>query len=61
MKVGRPAMVRTKGSLRPMNRGPVDDEEMVRLELSDDERSASVRSSIATAGPTLPIPANATV
>jgi twitching motility protein PilT len=31
LKVGRPPHVRIKGSLRPMNRGPIDDEEMVRL------------------------------
>ncbi|MEM9352801.1 MAG: PilT/PilU family type 4a pilus ATPase [Planctomycetota bacterium] len=31
LKVGRPPMVRVGGSLRPMNRGPIDDEEMVRL------------------------------
>ena len=31
LKAGRPPFVRIKGSLRPMNRGPVDDEEMVRL------------------------------
>ena len=31
LKVGRPPMVRVDGSLRPMNRGPIDDEEMVRL------------------------------
>lgn len=31
LKVGRPPMVRVKGSLLPMNRGPIDDEEMVRL------------------------------
>ncbi len=31
LKVGRPPMVRVDGTLRPMNRGPVDDEEMVRL------------------------------
>jgi twitching motility protein PilT len=31
LKVGKPPYVRVKGSLRPMNRGPVDDEEMVRL------------------------------
>lgn len=31
LKVGRPPFVRVKGSLRPMSRGPVDDEEMVRL------------------------------
>ena len=31
MKVGRPPMVRVRGELRPLNRGPVDAEEMVRL------------------------------
>ncbi len=31
LKVSRPPMVRVKGSLRPMNRGPIDDEEMIRL------------------------------
>ncbi|HWC89297.1 MAG TPA: hypothetical protein VG433_06575, partial [Pirellulales bacterium] len=31
MKVGRPPIVRVHGTLRPMSRGPVDDEEMVRL------------------------------
>jgi twitching motility protein PilT len=31
LKVGKPPMVRVNGSLRPMNRGPIDDEEMVRL------------------------------
>ncbi|HEY5314356.1 MAG TPA: PilT/PilU family type 4a pilus ATPase [Pirellulales bacterium] len=31
MKVGRPPIVRVHGTLRPMNRGLVDDEEMVRL------------------------------
>ena len=31
LKVGRPPMVRVTGSLRPMHRGPIDDEEMVRL------------------------------
>ena len=31
LKVGRPPMIRVKGSLRPMNRGPIDDEEMIRL------------------------------
>jgi len=30
-KVGKPPMVRVDGTLRPMNRGPIDDEEMVRL------------------------------
>lgn len=31
LKVGRPPMVRIDGTLRPMQRGPIDDEEMVRL------------------------------
>lgn len=31
LKVGKPPMVRVDGSLRPMNRGPIEDEEMVRL------------------------------
>ena len=31
MRVGSPPMVRTKGELKPLNRGPVDSEEMVRL------------------------------
>ena len=31
MKVDSPPMVRTKGELRPLNRGPVDAEEMVKL------------------------------
>jgi twitching motility protein PilT len=31
MKVGRPPMVRVRGELRPLNRGPVDAEEMVHL------------------------------
>jgi twitching motility protein PilT len=31
LKVGKPPMVRVNGTLRPMNRGPIDDEEMVRL------------------------------
>jgi twitching motility protein PilT len=31
MKVGRPPMVRVKNELRPLNRPPVDDEEMTRL------------------------------
>ena len=31
LKVGRPPMVRVDGALRPMNREPIDDEEMVRL------------------------------
>ncbi|MBL9124300.1 MAG: PilT/PilU family type 4a pilus ATPase [Planctomycetaceae bacterium] len=31
MKVGKPPYVRVNGSLRPMNREPIDDEEMVRI------------------------------
>jgi twitching motility protein PilT len=31
LKVGKPPMVRVNGTLRPMNREPIDDEEMVRL------------------------------
>ena len=31
MKVGRPPMVRIKGELKPLNRGPIDGEEMTRL------------------------------
>lgn len=31
LKVGKPPMVRVDGSLRPMNRGPISDEEMVQL------------------------------
>ncbi len=31
LKVGKPPMVRVDGSLRPMNRGPINDEEMVQL------------------------------
>ena len=31
MKVGRPPIVRVNGQLRPLNRGPIDTEEMVRL------------------------------
>ncbi|MBM4001365.1 MAG: PilT/PilU family type 4a pilus ATPase [Planctomycetes bacterium] len=31
MKVGRPPIVRVHGALRPLNRGPVDTEEMVNL------------------------------
>jgi len=31
LKVGQPPMVRVAGALRPINRGPIDDEEMVRL------------------------------
>ena len=31
LKVGRPPMVRVSGTLRPMNRAAIDDEEMVRL------------------------------
>lgn len=31
LKVGKPPMLRVDGTLRPMNRGPIEDEEMVRL------------------------------
>lgn len=31
LKVGRPPMVRTRGELKPLNRGPIDEEEMARL------------------------------
>jgi twitching motility protein PilT len=31
LKVGSPPIVRVAGTLRPLNRGPIDDEEMVRL------------------------------
>jgi len=31
LKVDRPPVVRVKGTLKPLNRGPIDDEEMVRL------------------------------
>ena len=31
LKVGRPPMVRVRNELRPLNRGPINDEEMVRL------------------------------
>lgn len=31
LKADRPPFVRVNGSLRPLNRGPIDDEEMVRL------------------------------
>ena len=31
LKVGRPPYVRVKGSLKPLNRAPIDDEEMVRM------------------------------
>ncbi len=31
LKVGSPPIVRVKGDLRPLNRGPIDVEEMVRL------------------------------
>jgi twitching motility protein PilT len=31
LEVGKPPMVRVNGTLRPMNREPIDDEEMVRL------------------------------
>jgi twitching motility protein PilT len=31
LKVGKPPYIRINGTLRPMNRGPIDDDEMVRL------------------------------
>lgn len=31
LKVGKPPMVRVSGTLRPLNRGPIEDEEMVRM------------------------------
>ena len=31
LKVGKPPMVRVNATIQPMNRGPIDDEEMVRL------------------------------
>jgi twitching motility protein PilT len=31
LKVGKPPMVRVNGTLRPMSRGPIEDDEMVRL------------------------------
>ncbi len=31
LRVGSPPMIRTKGELRPLSRGPIDSEEMVRL------------------------------
>lgn len=31
LKVGQPPIIRVNGTLRPLSRGPVDDEEMVRL------------------------------
>ena len=31
LKVGRPPYVRVKGSLKPLNRAPIDDDEMVRM------------------------------
>ena len=31
LKVGKPPMLRVNGSLRPLQRGPIDDEEMVRM------------------------------
>ncbi len=31
LKVGSPPIIRVTGSLRPLNRGPIDDEEMARL------------------------------
>ena len=39
LKVDKPPMVRVDGTLRPMNREPITDEEMVRLMLPADERA----------------------
>ena len=40
MKVGQPPIVRVNGKLKPLNRGPIDAEEMCRLVVPDDERAA---------------------
>ena len=42
--------MRVNGTLRPLNRGPIDDEEMVRLLLPAAERAAIARSSTKTGG-----------
>src|SRR5687767_11565313 len=43
MKVGRPPIVRINGTLRELNRGPVESEEMVRLLLPMlDERNQGI-------------------
>jgi twitching motility protein PilT len=43
LKVGKPPIVRVKGQLRPLNRGPIDDAEMGRLLLSLlDERTRDI-------------------
>ncbi|MEM9366832.1 MAG: PilT/PilU family type 4a pilus ATPase [Planctomycetota bacterium] len=43
MKVGQPPMVRVRGELKPLNRGPIDAEEMVRLLLPMmDERNLGI-------------------
>ncbi len=39
MRVGSPPMIRIKGELRALNRGPVEAEEMVRLVGADDGRA----------------------
>ena len=39
LKVDKPPMVRVDGTLRPMNREPITDEEMVRLMLPAHERA----------------------
>ena len=41
LKADRPPFMRVNGTLRPMNRGPIDDEEMVRLCLPMIERAQS--------------------
>src|SRR6185369_5060811 len=40
LKVGKPPYVRVKGSLRPLSRAPIEDEEMVRIifDMFDDRR-----------------------
>src|SRR5436190_16617479 len=43
LKVGKPPFVRVRGSLRPINRPPIDDEEMVRICLPMmDERNRKI-------------------
>ncbi len=54
LKVDKPPMVRVDGTLRPMNREPISDEEMVRLMLPADERAEPQDLREATAAPTSP-------
>lgn len=43
LKVGRPPHIRMRGDLRPLNRGPIEDEEMTRLILPTlDERNRRI-------------------